>query len=130
MGDVGSTLLGYTLAFLAVMGGLADPRLPFAGVLLLWPFVFDTAFTLLRRLRRREYIFAAHRSHLYQRLVIAGWPHRSVTLLYLGLALFGVLLAFLWVLDRPTSSWLVVSIPTLCAVGLWRLVVSAEAKKN
>ena len=48
----------------------------------LWPFIFDTAFTLVRRLRRRENIFQAHRSHLYQRLVIAGWSHPAVSSLY------------------------------------------------
>lgn len=47
----------------------------------------NTPFILLRRRQRGENIFAAHRSHLYQRLVIAGWRHRTVTLLYLGLAL-------------------------------------------
>ena len=130
LGDVGSAFVGFSLAVLAVIGGLAHPRLPLAGLLVVWPFVFDTTFTILRRLRRGENIFAAHRSHLYQRLVIAGYSHRAVTLLYAGLALVGVVLAFLWVLDRPTSSWLVVSLPTLCAVGLWRLVVSTEAHRD
>ena len=32
--------------------------------------------------RYRENVFAAHRSHLYQRLVIAGYRHRTVTLLW------------------------------------------------
>lgn len=70
MGDVGSAFLGYTFAILAVIAAQKDPRLALAGVLLVWPFVFDTMFTLLRRLRRGENVFTAHRSHLYQRLVI------------------------------------------------------------
>jgi UDP-N-acetylmuramyl pentapeptide phosphotransferase/UDP-N-acetylglucosamine-1-phosphate transferase len=127
MGDVGSAFLGFTLAMLAVIGGLADPRLPFAGVLVVWPFVFDATFTILRRLRRGENIFAAHRSHLYQRLVIAGWSHRTVTLLYLALAGIGAVLASLWVMAAPGSDWLVLVIPTLCAFGLWRLVVRVES---
>jgi UDP-N-acetylmuramyl pentapeptide phosphotransferase/UDP-N-acetylglucosamine-1-phosphate transferase len=61
---------------------------------LLCHFVFDTTFTLLRRWRRGKNIVAAHRSHLYQRLVIAGWRYRDVTLLYLGLALLGAALAW------------------------------------
>ena len=130
MGDVGSAFLGYTLAVLPVIAALVDPRLALAGVLVVWLFVFDTSFTILRRLRHGENIFAAHRSHLYQRLVIAGWSHRSVTLLYLGLALIGVLLAALWVLDISVSSWLVVSIPSLCCFGLWRLVVRAESQQR
>ena len=67
MGDVGSAFLGFVLATLPL---LATPRRAFAvpAVLIVWPFVFDTAVTLLRRLSRRENVFAAHRTHLYQRL--------------------------------------------------------------
>jgi hypothetical protein len=65
--------------------------------LLLRPFVFDTTFTILRRWRRGENIFAAHRPHRYQRLLITGWRHRTVTLLYLALALLDVGLALTWV---------------------------------
>ena len=67
---------------------------PIQCVLLVWPFLFDAVFTFLRR--HRENVFAAHRSHLYQRLVIAGYNHRTVTLLYIGLAAAGALLALLW----------------------------------
>jgi len=72
MGDVGSAFLGYTFAVLPVIAAQHNPRLAVAGVLLVWPFVFDAAFTFLRRLRHREVVFAAHRSHLYQRLATAG----------------------------------------------------------
>ncbi|MFZ1595654.1 MAG: hypothetical protein WAW26_07365 [Anaerolineae bacterium] len=97
-----------------------------AGVLLVWPFVFDAAFTFLRRLRHRENVFAAHRSHLYQRLVIAGYRHRTVTLLYIGLAAAGAILALLWTLDVTGSGLaVVVSIPLLCW-GLCRVVWRRE----
>ena len=52
----------------------------------MWPFIFDTAYTVVRRLRKRENIFQAHRSHLYQRLTIAGWSHRTVAALYGAIA--------------------------------------------
>ena len=109
-----------------MIGGLADARLPLAGVLVLWPFVFDTTFTILRRLRRGENIFAAHRSHLYQRLVIAGYSHWAVTLLYSGLALISLLLALLWMLDVSGRDWLVVGIPSLLCLALWWLVIRVE----
>ncbi len=99
-----------------------------AGVLLVWPFVFDAAFTFLRRLRHRENVFAAHRSHLYQRLVIAGYGHRTVTLLYIGLAAAGAILALLWTLDAAGSGLAsVLSIPVLCW-GLWACVVYSERR--
>jgi len=128
MGDVGSAFLGFTFAFLAVVASKTDPRLAVVGVVLVWPFVFDAGFTFLRRLLNRENIFAAHRSHLYQRLVIAGYSHRFVTLLYSFLALVGVFLALLWVWAVPGADWLVLAVPTLLSLGLWRFVVRAEAR--
>ena len=116
------------MAVLPVIAAPSSPRLALAGVLLVWPFFFDAPFILLRRLRRGENVFAAHRSHLYQRLVIAGYSHRNVTLLYIGLALAGALLAFLWVLNIPGSGWLALGLPGLLCLGLWQFVVRAETK--
>lgn len=82
MGDVGSAFIGYSFATLALSGSSADVRLAFAFVLPLWPFVFDSAFTFVRRLLRRERVFSAHRSHLYQRLNQTGLSHAAVTALY------------------------------------------------
>ena len=114
MGDVGSAFLGYTFAVLPVITAQNNPRLVLAGLLFVWPFVFDAAFTFLRRLRKRENVFAAHRSHLYQRLVIAGNHHRTVTLLYIGLAAAGDILALSWALEVPGSDLaIVLSIPML-----------------
>ena len=82
MGDVGSAFCGFVIAALPLAGGAASSRLVPIAAVAMWPFIFDTAFTLGRRLLNRENIFQAHRSHLYQRLVIAGWPHRAVSTLY------------------------------------------------
>ena len=90
MGDVGSVLLGYLFAVFPMLLGGADSLL--LGVLFVWPFVFDTTATIIRRLFRRENILQAHRSHLYQRLVISGLKHSTVARLYGLLALVGVAL--------------------------------------
>ena len=126
MGDVGSAFLGYTFAALAVAAVRGNPRLALAGILLVWPFVFDTTLTLIRRLSRRENVFSAHRSHLYQRLVIAGYSHRGVTLLYAGLAVAGALLAIIWFIGSPGSATFVtLTVIALCLL-LWVLVDRAE----
>ncbi|MBP1465749.1 hypothetical protein EYB53_008530 [Candidatus Chloroploca sp. M-50] len=83
-------------------------------------------FTILRRLQRRENIFAAHRTHVYQRLVIAGWSHRSVTLLYLGWAVLGVIIALLWIRGVPGSAIAAIIVPLLSAALLWSTVVVTE----
>ncbi len=96
MGDVGSAFLGYTFAVLAVIASQSDPRLAFIGILFVWPFVFDSVFTFFRRLRNHENVFEAHRSHLYQRLVIAGYSHGAVSTLYICLAGVGVVVGVWW----------------------------------
>jgi hypothetical protein len=107
MGDAGSTVLGYIFAVMPLLVIVeAKParhaeRFLMAAVLVVWPFLADGTFTILRRLRKRENIFKAHRSHLYQRLVIAGRSHREVTLVYGALAVVGGGLAWCVVTDVP-----------------------------
>lgn len=126
MGDVGSTFLGFSFAALPLLVDPADPHLFLAGLLLVWPFVFDTVFTLICRLLRGENILRAHRSHLYQRLVIAGWSHRSVTLLYAGLAAAGGILAVGYARQWPGADRLAVLAPPVLFAGLWMLVCRRE----
>jgi UDP-N-acetylmuramyl pentapeptide phosphotransferase/UDP-N-acetylglucosamine-1-phosphate transferase len=94
MGDVGSAFLGFTFATLPLMVVPLSPLLPIVGGLMVWPFIFDASYTLTRRLIKGENVFAAHRSHLYQRLVITGLSHSRVTLLYMAFQLTGVLTSF------------------------------------
>ncbi|MDP2990295.1 MAG: glycosyltransferase family 4 protein [Kiritimatiellota bacterium] len=108
MGDVGSAFLGFTFAALPVIAAPTGGRWPVIGALLVWPFVFDTAFTFLRRLRNREPVFAAHRSHLYQRLVISGLSHRRVTAIYILLSLLTTVTGVLYFGQLPFADYLVV----------------------
>ena len=128
MGDVGSAFIGFTLAVIPILAARRDPRFMVVGVLLVWPFVFDTSFTLVRRFVNKENIFVAHRSHIYQRLVISGYSHRFVTLLYMGLALIGTVIALLWHKSAPFVNVVVVLLPVMLFVGLWRFTIRAEAR--
>lgn len=128
MGDVGSSFLGFTLAALVVVGSMSDPKAAFAGILVLWPFMLDGSFTLFRRLLRGENVLRAHRSHLYQRLVIAGFSHQSVTLLYGGLSLVGVVLAVLWTLDSAMAGGISVFVIAVLFLGLIGLTLYAESR--
>lgn len=129
MGDVGSAFLGFTLAVLVVAAARLDPRMALAGALLVWPFIFDTSFTLIRRWRNGENIFAAHRSHLYQRLVIAGYTHAGVSLLYGLLAMFGLILALGWITEsRLAAPGMVLLIPL--ALGLVAWVRAVELRQG
>lgn len=88
MGDVGSLFIGYVLAAFSLLTSNSGVRpVPFIAVLLIFAsFIYDAVFTMARRARRGEKLYLAHRSHLYQRLVIAGQSHRRVSLTYYGLS--------------------------------------------
>jgi UDP-GlcNAc:undecaprenyl-phosphate/decaprenyl-phosphate GlcNAc-1-phosphate transferase len=98
MGDVGSTFLGFLFAGWAVLtGGEARDPLPFiAWVAVLSPFLFDAAYTLVRRAVRGEPLHQAHRTHLYQQLVRGGWSHARTTCLYAALAISASVLVILY----------------------------------
>ncbi|MEW6220514.1 MAG: glycosyltransferase family 4 protein [Thermodesulfobacteriota bacterium] len=87
MGDVGSAFLGFVFATLAIIAARYDHSHTsfFVMPLLVMGFLFDTAFTLIRRWRAGEKVTEGHRSHLYQLLARSGWSHRQVSLLHYGM---------------------------------------------
>lgn len=136
MGDVGSAFIGYLLAILPLLFTWCsdDPTISamglVTGALCVWPFIMDTSFTLLRRLCKGENIFMAHRSHLYQRLHLSGYQHRFVTLLYLALAVVGVVLAHWWMRQRDNVVDIIVALTlALLCLALWGFVVRQEQKQ-
>jgi UDP-N-acetylmuramyl pentapeptide phosphotransferase/UDP-N-acetylglucosamine-1-phosphate transferase len=82
MGDVGSYYCGSWLALAAVQGIRAGIS-PLVMVAPLIVYGVDTSSTLLIRVARREAWIDAHRSHIYQRLVVGGWSHTHTTLFFL-----------------------------------------------
>jgi hypothetical protein len=100
------------------------------GMHLLWPFLFDTTFALVCGLNNKEKSFVARRSHIYQRLVIAGYGHRFVTLIYMGLALIGTIIALLWYKRAPFVNVAVIVFSILLFAGLWRFTIRAESRAH
>ncbi len=96
MGDVASTFLGYSFAALPLLSADESGDALMLGTLLMWTFIMDTAVTFIRRALKREKVFSAHRSHLYQRLVIGGYQHGTVSSLYILLTLFAGVLSYAW----------------------------------
>lgn len=96
MGDVGSTFLGYSFAVLPLISSDQSGDALLIGTLLMWTIIMDAGVTFIGRLFKRENVFAPHRSHLYQRLVIAGYKHETVSALYIVLTLLAGLLSYEW----------------------------------
>jgi len=107
MGDVGSAFLGYTFAVMPLLANFETPSnieirrfLPLIALAFNWLFIFDTIFTVGRRALRKEKIWEAHRGHIYQQMVIAGYSHQAVTIIYGAFSVIIILLTILWLIDR------------------------------
>jgi Fuc2NAc and GlcNAc transferase len=85
MGDVGSGYIGYTIAVFALAASRESAPSLAAWLILSGVFIVDASVTLLRRLARRERVFAAHRSHAYQWLSRRWGGHKAVTVAVLAM---------------------------------------------
>lgn len=91
IGDSGAYFLGFGLAAFAlyappVPGAAWTPLTFVACALIFTPYLFDTLYTLVRRLRAGKNIFSAHREHIYQRITPAPTMHRRTSNLYYSLS--------------------------------------------
>ncbi|HVT04898.1 MAG TPA: glycosyltransferase family 4 protein [Thermoanaerobaculia bacterium] len=128
MGDVGSGAIGFLLAAIVLRTHGVPCVVPVA-LFSLFPFLFDSFVTFVRRLFNREPVFSPHRSHFYQRLNILGWSHVQVTLLWGSLALVGAILALLYCRDASAlvGSGLVV---LFLHLGIALLITRAERARR
>lgn len=96
-GDVGSITIAFVQIFLVLQ--LIGGTHTFQWVLFFLVYGIDVVVTIVYRIWRRENIFSAHRSHLYQLLVNEmGMSHLTVSLIY-GAIQFAVnvlVIAVLW----------------------------------
>lgn len=92
LGDVGSVPLGYLAGWLLLSMAAAGAWK--AALILPLYYLADATITLLRRLRRGEKVWRAHREHYYQRAVQDGMSHAAVVRVILvgNLALAGLAL--------------------------------------
>lgn len=80
MGDVGSTLIGFTAGIFAVYYQDINQSSIIVWLMLTSLFWFDATLTLFRRWRNHEKLSIAHRKHAYQRLVQSGFSHQKTVL--------------------------------------------------
>lgn len=110
MGDVGSAFLGFTFAalpFLAFENVKVNfEKLYLTAIILVWLFLFDTIFTFGRRLIKGEKVWQAHRSHIYQELVVCGYTHKFVTILYGTFSFLNIALILVTILHQQSVYFL------------------------
>lgn len=96
MGDVGSTQLGFILVVLGIYYHNSYELSILNWIMLTSPFWFDATLTLLRRWRAGEKLSEAHRKHVYQRIVQAGFTHEKVNVFLLLINVLIILLIILY----------------------------------
>ncbi|HEX6977695.1 MAG TPA: MraY family glycosyltransferase [Alphaproteobacteria bacterium] len=130
MGDVGSQFLGFAFAAIGILlaSGDASGTVMLIVPLLLFHFLFDTIFTVVRRIRRGEDPFTAHRGHLYQLLNRAGFGHRQVTFLQCAMVVLQGLGALWMTAVSEPHRWLIflpfLALQIIYAAGTLRLFSS------
>lgn len=92
MGDTGALFLGFIISVLALMGfkNVTAVALIIPIIILGVP-ISDTFFAIVRRLREKQPLSAADKSHLHHCLLRAGFSHSQTVLIIYGIAaLFGL----------------------------------------
>ena len=128
MGDSGALLLGFLLATLSVEGlvktaALATLVLP---LLVLAIPIIDTSFVFAKRLKYRQPLYEADRTHLHHRFMNIGFSQaRAVSYMYLWCVLLaGSALATRFLPPRPHGDWDLSNATAAGAIALAALVAS------
>lgn len=105
-GDCGALFSSFLIAGASILLATGpNPRATlYLGVFVAAPFLVDVLLTLLRRARRKERLFEAHREHLYQRWMILGGHSAGALAWWVwGLTALCALIGFL--VNRAIPDW-------------------------
>lgn len=132
MGDSGSMFLGFMLAAASVMcahkaSALIGLALPF---LALGIPIFDTLFSMLRRLLERRSIFSPDRSHIHHRLIDMGLQQRHVVLFLYTVTLLITALGMFMMVARDSGKLVVLLCVTLLLVLVFRVIGAIRLRET
>jgi UDP-GlcNAc:undecaprenyl-phosphate GlcNAc-1-phosphate transferase len=126
MGDSGSYFLGFVLATTALGGGLQQKASTAVSllvpVLALGVPIFDTLFSMFRRLLERRPVFSADRGHVHHRLLDLGLTHKRAVVFLYGVSILLAAGAIAVSLGRSWHVGLALLSVTVVFVGLVRFL--------
>ena len=132
IGDSGAYFLGFGLAAVALYAPVSGDWTPLgfvAGALVFTPYLFNTAFTLVRRLLAGKNLASAHREHVYQRITPATSMHRRTSNLYYGASVVAGFAALL-VAEGGAFALLGGAVAVLCCGAIAALPYLVETGEN
>lgn len=109
MGDTGALFLGFMLAVVTIEGVMKSVATIaiIVPIIILGVPIFDTAFAILRRLRKGSSITAGDRGHLHHKLLDKGFSQKkTVLILYAISAGFGAFAVLISMLNTRQSVYL------------------------
>lgn len=128
MGDTGATFLGFILASVSIIGLFKS----YAVISFVVPFlvlglpIFDTGFTIIRRIIRKKPIMAPDREHLHHRLLDMGFSQKqAVSILYLISSVLGIS-AIVLIGSGPIRALLLIAVILIFIVFASRIVSDKE----
>jgi len=132
MGDVGSQMLGFVLSTVSVIGlfkmhALVTMLIP---VLAMAVPIADTAFAIIRRLRKGQSPFKADRGHFHHRLLDLGLTQKQVVLFLYSIAIVLGLFAYLMVGSTRKIKIIIIGVTFLVVFALVFYVSKLFPKKK
>jgi UDP-GlcNAc:undecaprenyl-phosphate/decaprenyl-phosphate GlcNAc-1-phosphate transferase len=125
MGDSGSYFLGFVLATSSLAGASHKAS---TAVSLLVPIIalglpiFDTLFSMVRRMLERRPLFSPDRGHIHHRLLDMGITHRRAVMILYGVSVALTVAAIGISVGRQWETGLALACATVVMVGLVRFV--------
>jgi UDP-GlcNAc:undecaprenyl-phosphate GlcNAc-1-phosphate transferase len=123
MGDSGSYFLGYLLATISLLGSMQRASTAVSlvvPILALGVPIFDTLFSMVRRVLERRSIFSPDRGHLHHRLLDMGLTHRRAVLILYGVSLVFTIAAVAVAMGRSWQVGLALFVACVVLVGIVR----------
>lgn len=127
-GDVGSVAIAYILLF--ALGALIIKTGNLIYILFLAIYGLDAVWTIIRRLLRRENIFEAHRSHLYQFLANEAKVNKLLVSFVYGLLQFIVGYLVIQYADAAGHSQLIFAIVLLSCLSVVYMILKTYIVKK
>jgi len=131
-GDVGSISLAFMLAWMMISLMLKSGVIVY--ILFFVVYGIDTVVTIVIRLIKKENIFKAHRTHLYQYLSNElGWPHLSVSAIYAFIQLIINILTITLIRERMMTKFvflLFITLPGVIYLVIRYFVIRRVKRKN
>ena len=127
-GDVGSVAMAYILLF--ILASLIIYTQNLIYILFLAVYGIDTIWTIIRRLSKKENIFKAHRSHLYQYLGNEAGVSKLVVSFIYGALQFGIGVLVLAFADKDVTSQIVFALSLLIGLSILYLILKGYVIKR